>query len=325
METRAHHITIGAFVLVFVAAILVFVVWLAKGRLDRDTALYEIVFTDAVSGLAVGGDVRFNGIKVGTVSKFAIDADNPSLVRVTAEIGEDIPIRQDSTASLQMQGITGVSFVQITGGSPSSPRLEPTRIPPHPVIRSRPSQITEIVESLPRLVDRSTQLVDRGNTLLDEQNRGNIAAALVDLRRVTQALADRAQSLGKVIDNLDRASDETVELVRRATRVAEDISATLSVARGALTGVDQLVDSDMREAVASFNQVAKNVSRLFNENKESIDSFAGEGLTEFRRFIEEARVMVQNLGRFATRVEENPSQVFFGRKEAEIKLENERR
>lgn len=323
METRAHHILIGAFVLVFVAAILVFVVWLAKGRVDRDTAFYDIIFTDAVSFLAVGGDVRFNGIKVGTVSRIVIDPEDPSRVRVTTEVGSDVPVREDSTASLQLQGITGVSFVQITGGSPSSPRLAATQYPPYPVIRSRPSQISELVESLPRLLERSTQLVDRGNALLDEDNRENIAAAIADLRRVTQALAERTQALGKVVDNLALASDETVQLVRRGSRVAEEMSATLSVARGALSGVDQLVDSDVREAVVAFGQVAKDISRLFGDNRESLDAFASDGLVEFRRFIEEARVLVQNLGRFATRVEENPSQVFFGRKESEIKLQSE--
>ena len=163
METRAHNVLIGAFVLAFVAAMLVFIVWLAKTRGDGDKALYDIVFTDSVTGLGVGGDVRFNGIKVGAITRIAIEHENPSRVRVTVEMGDDVPVRQDSTASMQLQGITGVTFVQISGGTQASPRIPPTPDYPYPEIRSRPSQIAELVDQLPKLLERSTQLVDRGN------------------------------------------------------------------------------------------------------------------------------------------------------------------
>lgn len=325
METRAHNVLIGAFVLAFVAAMFVFVVWLAKSQGDRDLAFYDIVFTDPVSGLALGGDVRFNGIKVGTVSRIAIDHENQARVRVTVEIGADVPVRADSTATMQLQGITGVTYVEVSGGTQLATRVEPTNEAPYPVIRSRPSQIAELVDQLPRLLERSTQLVDRGNALLDDDNRRNLAATLADLRQVTQAMAGRAESLGKAIDELSAASAGVAELVRRSNRVAEELSATMSVARGTLAGADQLIDGEVRETIAAIGKVARDASRLFGDNRESFDAFVTDGLTEFRRFIDEARVLVQNLGRVATKIEENPSQVFFGSHESEFKPEAERK
>ncbi len=324
METRAHNVLIGAFVLIFVAAMFVFIVWLAKTRGDGDKAFYDIVFTDSVSGLAVGGDVRFNGIKVGSISRIAIDHENPSRVRVTVEMGDDVPVRQDSTASMQLQGITGVTFVQISGGTQSSPRIPPRQDYPYPEIRSKPSQIAELVDQLPKLLERSTQLVDRGNALLDDENRKNLAAALVDLRQVTEAMASRAEKLGKAIDEISAASTGVTELVRRSNRVAEELSATMSVARGTLAGADQLIDGEVRETVAAIGKVAKDAARLLGDNRESIDAFTADGLTEFRRFIDEARQLVQNLGRVATKIEENPSQVFFGSQESEFTPERTR-
>ena len=325
METRAHNVLIGAFVLVFVAAIFVFIVWLSKAKGDRDVAFYDIVFTDAVSGLALGGDVRFNGIKVGSIKRIAIDHEDATRVRVTVEIGADVPVRQDSTATMQLQGITGVTYVQISGGTQASARIEPTQEVPYPIIRSRPSQITELVDQLPKLLERSTQLVDRGNALLDEDNRKNLSDALADLRQMTKALAGRAETMGKAIDELSAASAGVGELVRRGNRVAEELSATMSVARGAIAGADQLIDGEMRETVAAIGRVAKDTSRLLGDNREALDAFATDGLVEFRRFIEEARVLVQNLGRVATKLEENPSQVFFGSNESEFKPGDARR
>ncbi len=325
METRAHNVLIGAFVLVFVAAMFVFIAWLAKTQGDGDKAFYDIVFTDSVSGLAVGGDVRFNGIKVGSTTRIAIDHENPSRVRVTIEVGADVPVREDSTATMQLQGITGVTYVQISGGTQASARIEPSQEFPYPVIRSRPSQITELVDQLPKLLERSTQLADRGNALLDDDNRRNLAGALTDLRQITQAMAGRADALGKAIDELSAASSGLGELVRRSNRVAEELSATMSVARGALAGADQLIDGEVRETVAAIGKVAKDASRLLGDNRDSLDAFTSDGLTEFRRFIEEARVLVQNLGRVATKLEENPSQVFFGSQESEFTPESSRR
>ena len=319
METRAHNVLIGAFVLVFVAAIFGFVVWLAKEQGARQEAFYDIVFTDAVSGLAVGGDVRFQGIKVGTITRIAIDRENPSLVRVTVSMGWDVPVRQNSTATMQLQGVTGVTYVQITGGSQGSPRIEPTDEAPYPVIRSRPSQIAELVDGLPQLLERSTQLIDRGISLLDDDNRKNLGAAMADLRQVTEALAGRAKVLGKAIDDLGVVSEQASEFVKRGNRVAEELSATMSVARGALSGADQLIDGEVRETVASIGKLAKDASRLLGDNSASLDAFASDGLVEFRRFVEEARILVQNLGRVATKIEENPSQVLFGAHESEFK------
>src|SRR3546814_2913658 len=83
METRAHHLLIGSFMLVFVAAIIMFTLWLAKAREDQEIARYNIFFNGSVAGLGVGGDVRFNGIKVGNVSQITIDREDTSRVRVT--------------------------------------------------------------------------------------------------------------------------------------------------------------------------------------------------------------------------------------------------
>ena len=256
------------------------------------------------------------------INHIAIDHEDPTRVRVTVEIGDDVPIREDSTATMQLQGITGVTYVQITGGTQAAAVVQHTHDVPYAIIRSRPSQITELVDQLPKLLERSTQLVDRGNALLDDDNRKNLSDALVDLRQMTKALAGRAETMGKAIDELSAASAGVGELVRRGNRVAEELSATMSVARGTMAGADQLIDGEVRETVVSIGKVAKDVSRLLGDNRDALDAFTTDGLVEFRRFIEEARVLVQNLGRVATKLEENPSQVFFGSNESEFKPGN---
>src|SRR5258708_4688868 len=153
METRAHHLVVGAFVLLFLGGILGFVIWLTSVQVSREFTYYDILFTDSVVGLGAGGDVRFNGIKVGDVQKIVIDRDDPARVRVTIAVAPDTPVRVDSIATLQLQGITGVSFVQIFPGSTRTPLLEGKTEPPYPLIPSQTSRITELLNNAPELIN----------------------------------------------------------------------------------------------------------------------------------------------------------------------------
>lgn len=129
--------------------IVAFVLWLGKTEVDREVARYNIYFSGSVAGLGVGGDVRFNGIKVGSVSQILIDRQDTSRVRVIAEVAGDTPIREDSEATLQLQGITGVSFVQITPGSREAailPVVAGRDMSKYPTIRSRTSTIEALFE-----------------------------------------------------------------------------------------------------------------------------------------------------------------------------------
>ena len=140
METRANHLLIGGFVIATVVAFLGFVVWMAKIEIDQEFERYDIYFEGSVSGLSVAGEVRYKGVPVGSVQEIVIDPKVPNRVRVTIKVGASTPIKEDTVAQLELQGITGVSYVQLTGGSPTSPALKIQSGQRFPVIVSKPSQ-----------------------------------------------------------------------------------------------------------------------------------------------------------------------------------------
>jgi phospholipid/cholesterol/gamma-HCH transport system substrate-binding protein len=164
-------------------------------------------------------------------------------------------------------------------------------------------------------------MLTRLNDVLGEQNRQNFAAAVADLRQLADAFARRAGDVDRTLQNLAAASDDLPKITRRLDRVLDDAGATLSVARGTLTTIDQLVDSEGRTAVGSAGKLMTELSEILHDNREAIQGFTGDGLVEFRRFLEEARQLVGNLNRVATRIGEDPSQVIFGARETEIKPE----
>jgi phospholipid/cholesterol/gamma-HCH transport system substrate-binding protein len=326
METRASHLLIGTFVLVFIGAALGFIVWLAKVDIDRKFDYYTIFFDGAVSGLSVGGDVRFNGIPVGTVSSIDIDPNNPARVRVIAEIAADTPIRTDTIASLELQGITGVAFVQLKGGSPGASMLAEASKDEMPEIKSTASAIQELFEGAPELINRIITLVGELTLLVGEENRTHVTNILANAEVVSGTLARRAPEIEEIIVNLNRTNAELADtlvkvngLIGRLDTVVVSTDQTLTSARGTLKTVDTLIASQVTDLTKQLTVVASDVGKLTRElnqflddNRESLDVFASDGLVQFARFIEEARRLVGSASRLVEDVQSDPGRFLFG-------------
>ncbi len=327
METRAHHLLIGSFMLVFLAAIVMFTLWLAKVQEDREIARYNIYFTGSVSGLGVGGDVRFNGIKVGNVSQIMIDREDTSRVRVTVEVAADTPIRGDSEATLQLQGITGISFVQIlpgTSATPILPVVSSNNPQDYPTIRSRPSAIEALFEAAPELLQRAAQV-------LSDENIMNLSGFVSDLRQVSHMLASRQDSIGRAIDSFDRTSDDIAKAAEAARNIANRLDRVMAEAERTLGNANRLMEGDAAEAMQNartamtqLNATLAEIQALVNENRAPIQAITRDGFGEFRRFVSEARILVASLARVAQRLEDNPSAVLFGNRDAEYRGEGRR-
>jgi len=143
METRANYAMIGAFVILAALSALGFVLWLGQSQFNQDYDVYDIVFEGPVN-LENGASVRYIGIKVGEVSWVRIDRGDQSKVRARIRVDAETPVKVDSTASIQLAGITGITFVQITAGSPKAAPLRARPGQPVPVIKAEWTQLDEI-------------------------------------------------------------------------------------------------------------------------------------------------------------------------------------
>src|SRR5208282_3859602 len=112
METDKHYFYEGLFIIGFSIAAAFFAVWLGStGR--HDDVLYRIHFPDSVSGLAVGDPVKYRGVDVGTVKSLIVDPVDSRLVRVDVRLRKETPVKTDTRASLTLQGITGVVYIEL--------------------------------------------------------------------------------------------------------------------------------------------------------------------------------------------------------------------
>ena len=163
METRANYIAVGLFVLLVLTGALGFVYWLySSGNTTQRTPI-EILFHDPVTGLSVGSPVVFNGIRIGEVSQLGfVSADSPTVL-ARAQVDRNAPLKQDTKAELGVQGLTGVSYVSLSGGKPESPSLFAGAEVPE--ITAQRSAIQDLLQGARSILEKTDATIGNINRL----------------------------------------------------------------------------------------------------------------------------------------------------------------
>jgi phospholipid/cholesterol/gamma-HCH transport system substrate-binding protein len=286
METRAGYFIVGSFVLISLAGILSFFLWLAKNDLDYNVNYYTIYFPGSVTGLTIGGSVNYLGVPVGTVKNIQLDAKNLERVNITVAIRDSIPIREDAYASLELQGLTGYKLVQLYGGAENAPLLKAKENQTYPVIPSRYSGVEEIMTTLPRMVNKFTNLVDRINATFNEQNRTRFSEALKNVDILAQRLAESSEPLKALVHDTHQTINS----------VGEDVKKLSESAKNTFESVDG---------------VAKDLSIYLKYNRAALETLTQAGSYEILQTLGETREMVTKASQFFDKLDENPSSLIF--------------
>lgn len=247
MENKANYTLVGAFVLVFILAINIFLLWVSRGGLHTYFTPYDIYFSGSVTGLEVGSSVRYRGVPVGKVKNIEISSENLEQIRVTAHIQKDVPIKKDAYASLETLGITGITYIQINGGSQSAPTLQEDGLQT-PVIPSRVSRLEEVVDSVPALLRQASGLIQDIRILLSEENRHNLQKTLENISLLTASLVPHDKNAVSIADTLQEATLQLKKSLKSLERVSLDIS--------------NVLESN-----------GSNLSRFLNKSYETLDTF----------------------------------------------------
>ena len=173
METKANYILIGAFTLAGIAGILALLFWFARVELDRQFAIYEVEFT-TVSGLGRASEVRFGGLLVGQVTDLRLSPGGTGAILVEIQVDAATPVRVDSLATIEAQGVTGVSFVALDAGSPDAPLLAEVSEDTPPRIPAGQSMMQLLSQDAPALLAEALTVARQLNTLLDTENRDRV-------------------------------------------------------------------------------------------------------------------------------------------------------
>jgi phospholipid/cholesterol/gamma-HCH transport system substrate-binding protein len=168
METDKHYFIEGLFVIGFSIAAALFFLWLS-GAGHRDDVPYRIFFAESVSGLTLGDPVKYHGVEVGTVKAMALDAEDPRRVQVDVALRRDAPVKTDTRAMLKLKGITGVVFIELSGGNPDAKFLVAmTAEGKMPEIPSEKSSVNAFLEQLPKVIEKFSAIEDQTKKVMTD-------------------------------------------------------------------------------------------------------------------------------------------------------------
>lgn len=326
METRANYLMVGVFVVVLFLGLVGFVLWLAKFQAALEFDTYDIYFEGSVAGLKEGSSVTYRGVTVGEVEEIRIAPENLEKIMVTIQVSDSTPVKMDTLASLELQGITGGSVVTLSGGTNEAPPLEATADQDRPVIQSQPSRLERFLEGAPALLESVQLMVHQASDLLNAENREAFAETLRNVRVLSGALADQAPAIARIVSG----AAETIDNLNAASRAVSDVSQSLSQdLAGALRTVEAAVKSleeagvqtsaDARALIDELQttadvatSVARQVEAIVRENRQPIRDFTSTGLYELSTFLSELRALVADLNRVTTQVGRDPARFLFG-------------
>lgn len=307
METRASYILVGSFVLGLIAALIGVAVWIAGAEFGKKPTQYVTYFSGDVTGLGVGSPVRYRGVPMGTVRDIRIDTNNVEQVRVLMDVSKDAPIKQDTVAELSLQGITGVAFVQLTGGTHAADPLK-AKSGEIPVIKSNPSFLQEVIGKLPQFVGKAVTIADRISELFNQKNMDSISTTLANLERLTGTMQSEQGDLRQL---LIEGRGAAIAL-RDAAKDIQLITGQVNQQIGPLFSATEQTMADISEAAATIKKITDGIDAILDDSKGPLRDFSQTGLYEFTQFISEARVLVDSLTRITNRIERDPRHFLFG-------------
>jgi phospholipid/cholesterol/gamma-HCH transport system substrate-binding protein len=275
-----RNFAVGLFVSIAIATFVAFVIWLTGRSGAEEMSRYTLMFDRDVSGLAVGGPVKYMGMTVGSVIHMDLDAEQGIRVRVDIEILETTPVNTRTYASLALQGITGVAVVNLASDSGSHEPLDKPPRGQYPRIPVRDVGFAAILSSAPEIMSKLDNALSQAGELLGEANRARIGNSLQNIEDVTASLAEGREALA--------ALPHVIGDLR------PDLSATMA---------------NLERSSANLESLTNRFDQMMVQHEDDLSRFLEEGLGEAPDLMREARQTLRDLEKLAAELKDDPSQL----------------
>ena len=276
--------------------------WLAQWSFKQEYDVYDIIFYGPVRGLSEGGEVHFNGIRVGEVTDLQLVPNRGDQVIARVRLDATTPVRVTSRAQLEPQGITGLNYIQITAGATDSPLLK-TETPNNeiPVIQSQPSPIAELLSGSSTILAQTVDALNRVNRVLSDDNIRSFSTTMRSVESISAELEARKSMLTDL--------QEAVASANRAVQQYEQLGVSAR----------SLIDNDARQAIGNINaatgdarQAIESLNRTVSSMEQPVGEFAGESLPQLGDTIQQLDEATRSLQQLIDDVRASPRD-FIGR------------
>lgn len=225
METKVNYTLVGGFALVLGLALVATTLWLASGGWwQKQFDIYLAVEQESVAGLNVNAPVRYNGVEIGKVQRIELDRQDPQRVNLYLAIEQGAPIRQDTVAVLKAQGLTGIAYMELSGGKAESPMLQAVAGAPYPVIATKSSLSTRLEDVMTRVLAKLDDTSNSLNAMLSEKNQQAFSKVLDNLAHGSGQLGPVLQHVGTdTLPQMEKSLAEINALAASLRRLSEQM------------------------------------------------------------------------------------------------------
>lgn len=274
--------------------------WLASGGTwQKKYDLYLAIEDESVAGLNLNAPVKLNGVDVGKVQQITLDPLDPARVNLLFALERGTPIKEDTVAIIKAQGLTGIAYVELSGGTRESAPLVAKAGSKYPVIRTAPSLGARLENMLTSVLAKLDSTSSNINAILGEKNQSSLKNALADIATVARTIAKRSDNLDKGIV----AAQQTFENTAHATERLD--SAIDQIGRGA-ESIEKMGNEVAR--------ISTSAGKTINSVGADVERFTAETLPELERLLGELSALSTSMRLLTEQMERNPSGLLFGRK-----------
>jgi phospholipid/cholesterol/gamma-HCH transport system substrate-binding protein len=318
-----RNFAVGLFVSIAIASLVVFVIWLTGRTGTEELTRYSLMFDKDVSGLSVGGPVKFMGMSIGSVVQMNLVEDDEITrdeitgekqkrikIRVDIDVLASTPVDNGTFASLALQGITGVAVVNLETQPGKHPPLKVLPGNDHPVIPVHIVGFSALMASAPEIMAKLNNLLTQAGEILGEENQGAIAGTLQNIENLTASLAEEKDTIAAIPDNLN----QTISEIQATVLQLQD---TISELR---PGINSTIEN-LNRSGENLASLTSRIDILLRDHEDDLGQFMEEGLAEVPALMIEARKTMRDLEKLVQELQDDPSQLIYRQADNSVKIE----
>lgn len=278
------------FLLLTTVIIIVFsAISLGPKILTKHKSYYCVFEGESIQGLQKGADLKLNGVNIGFVQEIGFDSVDYRKLRISLNIFEQYTIKDDMVGTLEMNGITGLKFINLTGGAPEAKEVE---------------EGGEILTKLSFMADmkaRTEAILNKVDTTIMEVNR----------------MINPDSDISHILKNVNLITKDVKRFTNIAVEKIEDISGKVDSTMGHVINIAENVDhateefteksdipkflNDIDETVISLKELSESLTLTFGQSREDLSAT-----------MEDLRETMQNINDLSIMLLDNPSVLLRG-------------
>ncbi len=317
MESRANYAIVGIFVLLFSAGVLLFVFWLGKYGFNDEYDFYKVYTTESVSGLSVDASVKYRGVDVGSVDSIGINPKNTKEIVVLLKVKKGTPVTKGMLAELKYFGLTGLAYIELTGGKVGAPLLK-SKNGQIPVLKTKPSIYSRLDTTLADITAKVVITLDKIDKVLNDKNIANIGKIIENAKEVTGTLRDSKENIKEVIDNFLKIEKNINALSNSLKNTSQKISSSSDAFKDMSLSIKEAAKQKLDQIVVSINSVSKQADKLIkdilqsiNEGDYNMKEISSSTITQINQAIRELKLLLKEGKETIEELKNSPSNLLY--------------